>query len=228
MTAAASQLKSPRTDADASWSQQYARRRSISRRFGDIFELPLAKRPYRVLLGCLANDTDVLEVGAGDRRMKKRMQARFRGLRYESMDVDACGGHDYASLEAIAKRFDVVYAFEVAEHIDRKAIAPWIESLAQLLKPGGWLVLSTPNTFYPPAYLRDITHLTPLCYDEFGAVIESCGLRVERICRVYNDPLHRMLLRRFAFGWLFRLLGLDYARQIVVAARRPLAIAAAE
>ena len=71
------------------------------------------------------------------------------------------------------------------------------------------------------AYLRDITHLTPLCYDEFGAVIESTGLRVERIDRVYHDPLHRLLLRRFAFGWLFRLLGIDYARQIVVSARRP-------
>ncbi len=215
----------PRIDADASWSSQYARRRAVSQRFGDIFQVPLAKRPYNVLLGCLSNDVDVLEVGAGDRRMKERLQSRFPGLRYESMDVDACGEHDYTSLESIDKRFNVVFAFEVAEHIDRRALAPWIASLADLLKPGGWLVLSTPNTYYPPAYLRDITHLTPLCYDEFGAVLESCGLRVERIYRVYNDPLHRMILRRFVFGWLFRLLGLDYARQIVVAGRRPVAIA---
>ena len=139
-----------------------------------------------------------------------------------SMDIDACGEHDYSSMEGIDRRFDLVYAFEVAEHIDRQQLAPWVESLARLVKPGGRLVLSTPNTFYPPAYLRDITHLTPLCYDEFGAVIESTGLRVERIDRVYHDPLHRMLLRRYAFGWLFRLLGLDYARQIVVSARRPM------
>ena len=115
--------------------------------------------------------------------MKPRLEAQFAGLRYQSMDIDAFGEHDYTSLEGIEQRFDLVYAFEVAEHIDRGAIAPWIDSMARLLKPGGRLVLSTPNTFYPPAYLRDITHLTPLCYDEFGAVIESTGLRVERIVR---------------------------------------------
>ena len=46
------------------------------------------------------------------------------------------------------------------------------------------------------------------------------GLRVERMVRIYHDPLHRKLLRRYAFGWLFRLIGIDFSRQIVLVARR--------
>jgi hypothetical protein len=81
-------------------------------------------------------------------------------------------------------------------------------------------VLSTPNTFFPMAYLRDVTHRTPLCYDELGALVIGAGLRVEQIVRIYHDPIHRKLLRRYAFGWLFRLISVDFARQIVLVGRK--------
>ncbi|MHB1037269.1 MAG: hypothetical protein ACYC35_22000 [Pirellulales bacterium] len=63
-------------------------------------------------------------------------------------------------------------------------------------------------------------HRTPLGYDLLGGMVELAGLDVERIARVYNDPLHRIALRRFVFGWLFRLLGIDFAGQIVLVARK--------
>ena len=88
-----------------------------------------------------------------------------------------------------------------------------------MLEPGGRLILSTPNTYYPPAYLRDATHRTPLCYDELAGLLAAAGYEVEAIYRIYHDPLHRRLLRQYVFGWLFRLIGIDFARQIVVVAR---------
>ncbi|HVX62297.1 MAG TPA: hypothetical protein VHC19_16895, partial [Pirellulales bacterium] len=81
----------------------------------------------------------------------------------------------------------------------------------------------TPNTYYPPAYLRDVTHRTPLCYDELAALVASAGGRVVRINRVYHDPIHRKLMRRYLFGWLFRMIGIDFARQIVLIAEKPAA-----
>jgi hypothetical protein len=46
-------------------------------------------------------------------------------------------------------------------------------------------------------------------------------LDVLRVVRIYHDPVHRKMLRRYLFGWLFRLIGIDFARQIGLVAERP-------
>jgi hypothetical protein len=202
-----------------SWSQLYRHRRDVAARFGKVFQLPLAKRVRQVLLEHVRPGAAVLEVGAGDRSMREHLLP-VANVSYESIDVDPAGGHDYQSLDQIQRTYDCILALEVIEHLPLEEIVPWLARLRELLNPGGWLVLSTPNTFYPPAYLRDATHRTPLCYDELGGLVEMAGLRVERIVRIYNDPLWRYIARRWLFGWLFRLIGLDFARQIVLVASR--------
>lgn len=203
-----------------SWSEQYNFRREVAARFGYVFQLPLARRASDVLIDVVRDGDRVLEVGAGDRRMKDSLAKKCSRISYFSMDIDPHGAHDYRSLDEIDGTFDCVCALEVVEHIEADALHNWFARLKELLAPAGHLVLSTPNTFYPPAYLRDATHRTPLCYDELGGMLEATGLRVTRILRIYNDPLWRYVLRRFLFGWLFALLGIDYARQIVVVARK--------
>ncbi len=204
-----------------SWSEQYIFRRAIAARFGRVFHLPIARRVREVLLDTIDDRMRVLEVGAGDRRMGALLGQRRRAVVYQSMDIDTQGEHDYRTLAEIHCEFDCVFALEVIEHLRFDEIAEWLRELRRLLKPGGRLLLSTPNTFYPPAYLRDASHRTPLCYDELGGLLEAAGLRVRRIVRIYHDPVWRNFLRRFAFGWLFRLIGIDFARQIVVVAQRP-------
>lgn len=203
-----------------SWSEQYNFRRQVAARFGRVFDLPLARRVRDVLVEVVRDDDEVLEVGAGDRRMRELLAKKRQRATYRSMDIDPRGAHDYRTLDEIDRTFDCVFAFEVAEHIEAEALSGWLAQLKNLLKPAGHLVLSTPNTFYPPAYLRDASHRTPLCYDELGGLLEAAGLRVTRIVRIYNDPVWRMIARRFLFGWLFRLIGIDFARQIVVVAQK--------
>lgn len=202
-----------------SWSEQYKFRRAIAARFGDVFALPLARRARDVLLDVVRDEIDVLEVGAGDRRMSEMLAKKRHGVKYRSFDIDPQGAHDYRAFEEIDRTFDCVFAFEVAEHIAPDEVLDWLSRLRDLLRPAGHLVLSTPNTFYPPAYLRDATHRTPLCYDELGGMLTAVGLRVTRIVRIYNDPVWRIIARRFLFGWLFRLIRIDFARQIVVVAQ---------
>lgn len=206
---------------DNSWSEQYKLRREAAQRFGRIFALPIEKRVRDVLLQCVNDRARVLEVGAGDRRMGELLRGNREGVDYRSMDIDPRGEHDYRSLDEIDRTFDCVFAFEVVEHIAAEEIPGWLARLGELLAPGGRLVLSTPNTYYPPAYLRDVTHRTPLCYDELAALAAAAGLEVQRIARVYHDPVHRTLLRRYLFGWLFEMIGIDFARQIVLVARKP-------
>jgi SAM-dependent methyltransferase len=137
------------------------------------------------------------------------------------MDIDRNGAHEYHDLADIRQTYDCVCAFEVIEHLTLEEIPPWLRKLGELLRPGGRLVLSTPNTYYPPAYLRDATHRTPLCYDELAGLVQAAGFEVQRIVRIYHDPLPRRLLRQYLFGWLFRLIGIDFARQIVLVAMKP-------
>ncbi len=206
---------------DNSWSELYKSRRAIAQRFGKIFALPLAHRASDVLVESVTHGARVLEIGAGEHGMQSRLARDCPTVLYQSMDVDPQGDHDYHDLSEIPHTFDCVFALEVVEHLRIDEIGPWLARIGELLRPRGTLVLSTPNTYYPPAYLRDATHRTPLCYDELGGLIETAGLRVERIVRIYHDPVPRALARRYLFGWLFRLIGIDFARQIVVVAKKP-------
>lgn len=43
--------------------------------------------------------------------------------------------------DAVEKKFDVVSCFEVIEHVDHPAL--FLDHVAQFVKPGGWLVMST-------------------------------------------------------------------------------------
>jgi SAM-dependent methyltransferase len=208
------------SSSESSWSRQYAYRRRIQAEFGEIFRVPIAKRVRDVLVEHVRDGAEVLEVGAGNRRMKTVLEGRRKGIRYESMDVDTGGEHDYYDLNDVRKTYDVVFAFEVVEHLGLDELQPWLSRLKELLRPGGCLILSTPNIYYPPSFLRDVTHRTPLCYDELGALLLGCGLDVAEIVRIYNDALHLMFWRRFLFGWLFWMIGIDFAQQIMVVARR--------
>ncbi|MEZ6072895.1 MAG: methyltransferase domain-containing protein [Pirellulales bacterium] len=209
------------------WSTMYAHRRSVAARFGCWHALSLVRRAEDVAVDAAPERGAMLEVGAGARRLAVRLASRRPGCQYHSMDIDDTFAHDYHDLSDIARSFECVVALEVVEHLPFEQIPGWLAALAERLAPGGRLVLSTPNTYYPPAYLRDATHRTPLAFDELGGLVEHAGLRVERIVRVHNDPVHRRWLRRYAFGWLFRMLGLDFAPQIVLVAERPASRSAA-
>jgi 2-polyprenyl-3-methyl-5-hydroxy-6-metoxy-1,4-benzoquinol methylase len=95
-----------------------------------------------------------------------------------------------AGLNAAPASFDCVTLWEYIEHIPDPRDE--IERLAALLKPGGVLALSTPNTGYwiaehhperwrefkPPAHLGFFTHAT------LDRLLRSCGLRVAQIRHV--------------------------------------------
>lgn len=204
-----------------SWAAQYQARRAAARRFGPLMRLPMVRRASQRVMATARDGQRVLEIGAGDRRFAQRLRERFPGLEYVSLDPDPAGGHDHQSFDSVVGPFDLVFALEVAEHLPAEELPHWLGQIATRLAPGGQLILSTPNTYYPPAYLRDMTHRTPLCYDELAGLVTQSGLEVTGIWRVHHDPWTTAWVRRYLFGWLFRLLGIDFARQVVVAAVRP-------
>ncbi len=203
------------------WSELYAARRAAAERFGSLFELPIRKRIHREAARVLSSGARVLDVGAGDRRAGERLTALVPDLVYESVDVDPTGGHDHASLEASPRDFDGVLLFEVIEHLSLDSGRVLLGEIRDHLRPGGFLVASTPNIAHPWAFLRDATHVTPYAHDELSGTLSLSGFEVESLFRLYHSSWLRSLLRRTLAVPFHRLLGVDFAPGIGVVARRP-------
>lgn len=63
-------------------------------------------------------------------------------LRAEGLDVQLADAQDFD----LNRKFDTVFAGEIIEHLDN--VHGFLASVRRHLKPGSWLVLTTPNVFY--------------------------------------------------------------------------------
>jgi hypothetical protein len=82
-------------------------------------------------------------------------------------------------------------------------------------------MITTPNIFYPPSYLCDATHITPWCYHDLGGIAGLAGFEMKKMYRLYKESLLEQLVRRYLAYPLFRLVGIDFAKQIILVATRP-------
>jgi len=202
------------------WSVLHEHRRALERRWPSVFSLPLVRRSSDLVLASAAPGARVLEVGAGDRRLKPRLEAAAPGLDYRSVDPDPAHPHDGADLADAEGTFDLVFALEFVEHLSPGEAFAFLRRAHDLLRPGGRILLSTPDVFTPGRWHRDADHRTPFSPWELGGFLEAAGFRVESLHRAWNAPLAERVLRRFLLGWLHRLMGHDYAYSVVATAVR--------
>ena len=125
----------------------------------------------------------VLEIGFGEGRFlgwAKDRGALVTGMERDALAIKAAREHDIKLIDdeiqqhAQAKpdHYALIVAFDVFEHLTIAQIDDHLAAIAQLLEPGGKLVLRYPNGQSPfglPQQHGDVTHLTALS----GAKIEQ-------------------------------------------------------
>jgi SAM-dependent methyltransferase len=205
---------------EVSWSKLFEYREQIHRRYREVWDIKILRKRFPLLLKILHEGERVLDVGASNRNLMGRLKLHYPNLIYKSMDVDRARHHDYYSLEEIQESFDVVFLFEVIEHLPLEEGVQLLRKLHQLLNEGGRLVLTTPNVLNPSRYWRDATHKVAYCYDELGGLLLSQGFHIKGMYRTYNDAFHRYLFRVYVMSPLHRYLGIDFAKSILVVAEK--------
>lgn len=113
-------------------------------------------------LGKPVESITYLDFGCGDGKFYKFLRERgmpnqnIHGTEVSKIRVDRCQAigwthakfHDSGPpLPYEPQSFDIVNMIEVIEHIPQKLAQPTIADLARILKPGGYLLITTPN--YP-------------------------------------------------------------------------------
>jgi SAM-dependent methyltransferase len=205
---------------ELSWSQIFRNRAEIHRAYPDIWDLKIIRKRLPFMLKLFRNGDKILDIGASTRDLEKRIKKHFPQIIYKSMDIDREVEHNYYSLDEIKEGFDVILLFEVIEHLDLEEGVKMLGKIHSLLKEGGYLILSTPNTFNPGRFWRDATHRVAYCYDELGGLLLGQNFKIRGMYRTYNDAFHRYLFRVYIMSLLHRYLGIDFAKSIIIVAEK--------
>lgn len=204
----------------AGWSSLYKYRKNIEKRFGSLWSLPVKKRYHNVLDRYVISGAKILEIGAGERKLKQRLERSCQGVDYVSCDIDDQYEHEFKQFSEITGSYNIICAFELIEHLTLDSARKMLNKCYEVTADEGVILLTTPNIYYPPAYLRDATHITAFSYDELGGLMESAGFEVTAIYRLYHDALLKKVIRRYLLYPLFRAINIDFSRQIAVVAKK--------
>ena len=188
----------PETDYRAAIYRDYAR--DVQGK-GAIFDRAAADRwapclDY-YLRGWLPGDRDagVVDLGCGDGRMlyllSKKGYRNLTGVDASASQtaiarqvVDAVETTDALPwLRGCAARFDLLLAVDVIEHLDKDEALEFIDLCASRLRPGGRLIIQTPNAaspFFGAVRYGDYTHEQAFTPTSLAALLTRAGFaRVE-------------------------------------------------
>ncbi|MGZ3494524.1 MAG: class I SAM-dependent methyltransferase [Thermodesulfobacteriota bacterium] len=207
---------------EISWSRLFDYRDQIHVRYREIWDLKILRKRFPLMVKNIRNGEKILDIGASNRNLEERLKRHYPNLIYKSMDVDRKQSHDFYSIEEIRETFDVVFLFEVIEHLELGEGVQLLKRSYDLLNEGGRLILTTPNVFNPSRFWRDATHRVAYCYDELGGLLLAQGFSITAMYRTYNDVSHRYFFRVYVMAPVHRYLGIDFAKSILIVAEKKL------
>lgn len=202
------------------WSKLFKYRSQIHRRYAEIWDLKIVRKRLPFILKYLRDGEAVLEIGAYDRKLGDRIKKHFPHVLYKSLDIDPSYSHDYTSIDEVKEEFNMVLLFELIEHLDRENGRKMADKIFEILKPGGRVILTTPNICTPGQYWKDVSHLTPYHYEELGGLFLSRRFESVDLFRYFNAPFIHYVMKVYLLFPVFRFLGIDFTKSILLLARR--------
>lgn len=127
--------------------------------------------------------------------------------------------HDFYEIDSIEGEFDLVFGFELIEHLTPNDGLVMISKLKKHISNDGRLILGTPNLYHPHRYFGDITHVTPYKYEELGSLVILGGYEVVGFYRKFNDSFLMRIVRLYLLIWLHKFLNIDFATTVFVEAK---------
>jgi len=202
------------------WSKLFEYRSQIHRRYAEIWDLKIVRKRLPFILKYLRDGEAVLEIGAYDRKLGDRIKKHFPHVLYKSLDIDPSYSHDYTSIDEVKEEFNMVLLFELIEHLDRENGRKMADKIFEILKPGGRVILTTPNIYTPGQYWKDVSHLTPYHYEELGGLFLSRRFESVDLFRYFNAPFIHYVMKVYLLFPVFRFLGIDFTKSILLLARK--------
>lgn len=202
------------------WSEQFRWREKVHRQYPEIWNLKIVRKRIPFIVKYLGERDIVLDIGAYNRELENRIKKYCPHILYRSLDIDLSFPHDYSSLDEVNEKFDMILLLDVIEHLDWDKGREMVAQIFWILKPGGKVIVTTPNVYAPGQYWKDVSHCTPYHYEELGALFLSQGFQTIEIYRLFNAPFLRYVMKVYFFSFLFRFLAIDYARSILLLARK--------
>jgi len=138
----------------------------------------------------IAPDADILELGAGWCDFANHV----RGARVVAMDLDATVKRSAAAhVESVVgdstdlrqfvdASFDVVFASNLLEHLERAGASRLLAEARRVLRPGGRLILIQPNfRLQPGRYFDDFTHVAIYTDKSLADYLVAEGWTIEAV-----------------------------------------------
>ena len=205
------------------------------------FQTRLAPNPHRTavwqhicryLERWIPTDSAVLELGAGWCDFSNNVTAR----RAVAMDIDptvrrAAAAHVQAELGDCTDlsrfddgQFDVVFASNLLEHLERPQSDRLLAEAMRVLRPGGRLILLQPNfRLQPGRYFDDFTHVAIFTDVSLADYLAASGWQVQHVAARFLPLSMRSRGSSLSFlvPWYLRSPLKPLAGQMLVVATRP-------
>lgn len=176
-----------------------------------------------VIKSAVEGSARVLDVGAGDMGVRDTLRAAALVGRYETLDVGNEYNYTYNSLAQVAGPLDAILLLDVLEHLPIRDGLELVQQSFALLAEGGALVVQTPNgRCVRSPFTSDMTHVQAYNLPDLWAYLTSLGSECRGYRVVFQRPrrLHDQAIDLVARVVITRLLGLDYADNILLVARK--------